>query len=363
MAFETVDRLMANAVNERVFPGAVLRVSCCQSVVFENAYGTRDLNSGSPVAADTVYDLASLTKALSTAPAFMVLVQNGSVSLESSLASLLPEFARGEKRHITVGQLLTHTSGLPDYRPYYIALADLPFHQRGNALKRMLISEPLVNPVGTRTLYSDIGYMILAWIVERISGMSLPSFVGHSVYEPLGINELFYIGDDNHRMDGPVYAATEDCPWRKKILNGEVHDDNAWIMGGGCGHAGLFGTARGVDQLLGEYLDVYHGLISSRVFEQRVLRHFLSECGDTRRTPGFDMPSREGSSSGSCFSTSSVGHLGFTGTSFWMDLEKKVRVILLSNRVHPSRDNMKIRTLRPLIHDAVMVQLKKGHLF
>ncbi len=354
---DAVDRCMEKAVQDGVFPGAVLRVWFKGRTVYEKAVGVTDRESLTPVDPSTVYDLASLTKPLATASAFMILVQKGRVSLESRLCELIAEFRDNDKKDVTVGQLLCHTSGLADHRPYYETLQQLPGAGRPGALKSLLQSEPLINPPGAKVVYSDLGYMILNWIIEARSGMTIDRFFEHEILLPLTLSDLYYIRKNERDVTGRIIAPTETCPWRKKTLKGEVHDDNAWVMGGCCAHAGLFGTARGVSDFLVELLGVYHGTKQSAVFSPDVVRTFLTEWNGFRRTPGFDMPSAEGSSSGHLFSPGSVGHLGFTGTSFWMDLEREIIVVLLSNRVHPSRDHTAIRAFRPLIHDTVMEEL------
>lgn len=354
MNHDNIDRCMVKALADGVFPGAVLRVSEKGGCVFEKAYGVTDLQTGRNVAAATVFDLASLTKSLAGATALMILVQQGKLSLDSTIGDLIPEFARNEKKDLTVCQLLCHMSGLADYKPYYEKLGSLAQKEREAALRSMLLAEPLVHLPGSRVVYSDIGYMILNWMVEVLSGMYIDDFVHQEVFNPLGIRDLYYIRKSGMKDPDRCYAATEVCGWRNRTLAGEVHDQNAWVMGGRAAHAGLFGTAAGVDELLAEFLAVYHNDRASRVFHRSVLRRFLAECGSSRRTPGFDMPSAQGSSSGRYFSPSSVGHLGFTGTSFWMDLERRITVILLTNRIHPTSANVKIRVFRPVIHDTVM---------
>jgi CubicO group peptidase (beta-lactamase class C family) len=155
-----------------------------------------------------------------------------------------------------------------------------------------------------------------------------------------------------------VFAATEQCPWRKDLLVGRVHDENTYVMGGVQGHAGLFGTAVDVHRLLVELLSAYHGRPLAGCFEPDLVRLFFQRWAGTDRTLGFDTPSVENSSSGRFFSTNTVGHLGFTGTSFWMDLDQAVIVILLTNRIHPTRNNETIRQFRPKLHDAVMKRIK-----
>ena len=353
---KAIDRCMEQGLEDGVFPGAVLRISVKGRPVFEKAYGVTDLESKRNVATSTVFDLASLTKPLAGATALMMLIQQGKADLDSTLGQMIPEFEGTDKKNVTVRQLLCHTSGLPAYKPYYEKLAAVPRQDRQAALRALLTGEPLAHLPGEKAEYSDIGYMALNWIVESCSGMFIGDFVQKEVYNPLGISDLFYIGQGGSADAGRVYAATEQCGWRKKTLVGEVHDQNAWIMEGHAAHAGLFGTAEGVDAILAEFLSVYHNERASRVFHRSVVRMFLTECGRFRRTPGFDMPSAKGSSSGTRFSPTSVGHLGYTGTSFWMDLKRKITVTLLTNRVHPTSDNIRIREFRPQIHDTVMAQ-------
>ena len=175
---------------------------------------------------------------------------------------------------------------------------------------------------------------------------------------PLGLRKLLFVDLNSPNLTSMAhkerFAATEFCPWRKILLNGAVHDDNAYALGGIGGHAGLFGDAAEVYSLLSELLDVYHGRNNSDVFQQKVVQTFLSQQENTGRALGFDMPSEKESSSGRYFSKETIGHLGFTGVSFWVDLMRKIIVILLTNRVHPSRDNLKIKAFRPRIHDSVM---------
>jgi CubicO group peptidase (beta-lactamase class C family) len=347
--------IMAEARAEHAFPGAVLRVSERGRLIHEMAFGTLDYDHGQPVESSTVYDLASLTKPLATVPALMRLIQVGKLRLDSSLGELIDGYDWGEKKNVTVAHLLSHTSGLPAYRPYYQALMAVDSAIRPRALQRFLVDEALERPPGKAVCYSDIGFMLLAWVIERASGLPLGVFVAQEVYAPLGIDDLYYIRIPDRLGRSERCAPTERCPWRRKLLQGEVHDDNAWAMGGEGGHAGLFGTASGVDRLLKAF--IVPGAGSASVFEGALLKRFVAEWDHCGRALGFDMPSSEGSSSGRYFPKTSVGHLGFTGTSFWMDPDRGLVVILLTNRVHPCRDNPGIKRFRPRIHDAVMAAL------
>jgi serine-type D-Ala-D-Ala carboxypeptidase len=350
------DDLMNAAVRVNVFPGGVLLASKGGRVNFFKAYGFADIFSRRKMREDTVFDLASLTKPLSVAPTIISLVQEGLIHLDEGISAFIPEFSSTDKAHITVRQLLSHASGLPDYMPYYKEMGEGPFDRRQKRLRELIIQTPLRHPPGQTTVYSDVGFMVLNWIIERVSGMRLDEFVKQRVYEPLGLgvpDGLFFV-DLNRVLVKREFAATELCPWRKMVLCGQVHDENAYAAGGIEGHAGLFGNAESVLHLLWALLAVYRSTQGNEVLNPELVRLFLTRHGTTERTLGFDTPSPINSSAGKYFTKNSVGHLGFTGTSFWMDLSRSIIVILLTNRVHPSRENEAIRQFRPILHDAVM---------
>ena len=288
-----------------------------------------------------------------TTLAVMRLVQNRKMRLESSLGELLPELQGSDKERIKLKHLLYHNSGLPDYRPYYQRLGQIAPDLRRAELRRLLVKEPLIKPAGREILYSDLGFMILAWVVEHIADRRLDLFVAEKIYRPLGLDNLYFIALDTNARRGS-FAATENCAWRREIVSGQVHDENAFVVGGVEGHAGLFGTAEDVHRLLIELLRTYHGQTDNSLFNKDLLHQFFKRLPDTDKAMGFDMPRLEGASCGQGFSANSVGHLGFTGTSFWMDLEQSVIVILLTNRVHPTRENERIKKFRPLLHDTIM---------
>ncbi|RJP94059.1 MAG: serine hydrolase [Desulfobacteraceae bacterium] len=352
---KSVHLLMEQAVTENVFPGGVLLVSKAGRILFHEAYGQTNIFTGQTVSLNTIFDLASLTKPLASALAAMMLIQENKLSLDQELGSILPELKHTPKAKIQIRHLLKHTSGLPDYRPYYIALNHLPAAaaSRKKALHEYLIAEPLVSGIGEKTQYSDIGFMVLEWVIDLVAENRLDRYVQKKIYDPLGLADLFFV-DLEQPIPDKAYAATEVCPWRHMVLNGMVHDDNAYAMGGISGQAGLFGNALAVHGLLMELLNTYSGLYSP-IFDSDLVRLFLKSGPAPDRALGFDVPSRENSSSGDLFDkTASVGHLGFTGTSFWMDLNQEVEVILLTNRVHPSRMNEKIKAFRPRLHNEVM---------
>lgn len=356
-----IDRLMKDAVTNNVFPGGVLLVSRDRNIVFFEAYGDANLFSGRKMTQRTVFDLASLTKPLATTLAIMALIRQSRLTLKENLGSILPLFKNTDKEKIRIEHLLYHNSGLPDYRAYYKSVIKLKPEQRKDALREFLVKEPLIHPIGRQVVYSDLGFMVLCWVVEEVVQMGLDRYVAESIYNPLDLKTLFFLPVNNMPPDAE-FAATEICPWRGILLEGVVHDDNAYSVGGIEGHAGLFGTAGDIFDLLMELMAVYQGSVSTGVFNVDLTRLFLSLNTKNGRALGFDTPSSKGSSCGRHFSKRTVGHLGFTGTSFWMDLDRAIVVILLTNRIHPSRNNNRIKAFRPALHDAVMENFGFGKL-
>lgn len=344
---------MQHAISENVFPGAVLLFSQNGRVIFFEAYGFANLDTQTPMTRETVFDLASLTKPLATTLAVIKLIQDQLLDLDNELGSLLPQFRNSDKSNIKLKHLLYHNSGLPDYRPYYKELVNLPRENRPGALIDLLVKEPLVSVPGDASVYSDLGFMILARVIEKVSGQGFDFFVNEHIYAPLGLDKLFFV-DLNSALTLTGFAATERCPWRGFLLEGQVHDDNAYAVGGIAGHAGLFGTAANVHCLISELLAAYGDPDAVTPFSHALVRKFFKPLPGSDRVLGFDTPSRPESSCGEYFSTNSVGHLGYTGTSFWMDLDRSINVVLLTNRVHPSRDNEAIKAFRPQLHNAVM---------
>jgi CubicO group peptidase (beta-lactamase class C family) len=348
--------------------------------VFEAAWGRITYVPWSAkVSPDTVYDLASLTKPLVTALSVIALIERGKLHLDDTLGSFLSEVPL-DKIQISIRHLLGHTSGLPAYRPFYKELIHLVPDSRLLEMKKLLLSEPLVSPHGTQARYSDLGFMLLGWVIESLTGKGLADAARELVFEPLHIKGLYFsltsipaIGqirpkpllakegreDLKNRCCKGLVAPTEVCPFRKRVVCGEVHDLNTWVIGGVAGHAGLFGTAGSVAKLLLRLLDAYKGRSNCPNFPKGLLQEFWRIQGpDTGSTwaLGFDTPSPAGSSTGSSFSPRSIGHLGFTGTSFWMDLEHEILVVLLTNRTFPKADResqAEMHRFRAELHDLV----------
>jgi len=346
-------RLMEVAVSDGVFPGGVLLASQQGQVWIHQAFGLADLATETPVSTQTVFDLASLTKPLATTLAVLTLMEHAQLRLDHTLGDFMVPSRGTDKAEISIRHLLYHSSGLPDYRPYFKELdpAD-PAGNRALILGRIL-AEPLKHTIGEKVVYSDLGFILLRGMIEAASGRRLDDIVREEIYLPMQLEDIFF-GDPEHPLPADGVASTENCPWRQGHIRGVVHDENAYAVGGVDGHAGLFGTAAAVHDLLMEILGAYSQDRPDAVFNPDLLRSFLDYGKGTERALGFDRPAAEGSASGSLFSQNSVGHLGFTGTSFWMDLDRSIIIILLTNRIHPDRDNDKIRKFRPVLHDAVM---------
>lgn len=352
----SVHRLMQTGLDRRIYPGAVLLVACGGRRRFFRAYGVTTLRTRRPVEPGTIFDLASLTKPLATTLSMMRLTERGALHLESTLGSVLSRFRGTDKSDITIRQLLTHRSGLPAYRPYFIPLSQLPGHRRKEALQAFLVREPLVSRPGEERLYSDIGFMILQWLVEYAGGQRLDRFAEASVYRPMGVEGVFFPGGGDACLPPAAFAATERCCLRRRVVQGEVHDENSYIMGGVAGQAGLFGSAEAVWRLLAGLTNRYKGRTEEGGIRPDTVRSFFNkrkECPPL----GFDTPDPRSSSAGRFFGPNTIGHMGFTGTSFWVDLDREIIVILLTNRVHPSRNNYKIKSFRPVLHDEIMKTL------
>lgn len=362
------------AVDDGTFPGAVLAVRLRGGLVFEGAAGLLTPKvPGEVVTVETCYDLASLTKVLATTTALVLLAQRGLLKLDDRIEGILNELRDRPIGAATVRHLLTHSSGLPGWRPYYERIAARDAAQPGclggvatrAAVLDYIAAEELVYERGTRSLYSDLGFMLLGQVVERLSGESLDEFCRGQIFTPLGASPLAYLphGRTPAVAGFPdvrnAIAPTEEDSWRGRTLRGEVHDENAYALGGVAGHAGLFGTARAVLAIAQAWMDGRRkqpGLLAPDMVA--LFTSNKQGVPNSSWALGWDTPSVR-SSSGTRFSPESFGHLGYTGTSLWIDPVKELEVVLLSNRVHPTRRNEQIRLFRPLIHDLVCRQVSK----
>jgi serine-type D-Ala-D-Ala carboxypeptidase len=342
--------LLERAVEARAFPSACLLAAVRGEPVLHRAYGAGGL--------DTSYDLASLTKVLATTAVVMQLTAEGALAPTHKVTRWLPELKQPGAERLTIRHLLTHSSGLPAWLPLFEDARHRAPRRRRTAVRRVVAAAPLEARPGTRACYSDLGFILLDWALERCAGARLDKLARRLVFAPLGLRRTRFV--DLHRqgavaaMQALPVAPTERCPWRGRRLRGEVHDDNCHAMGGIAGHAGLFSTAFEVHLILRELVAACSGMRS--LFSPAVVQRFF-QCDDTpgtTRALGWDTPSARGSSAGRLFSRRAVGHLGFTGTSIWIDLPRRLSVVLLTNRVYHGREPNPMIKLRPRLHDAVV---------
>jgi serine-type D-Ala-D-Ala carboxypeptidase len=370
LGWRDVEQAFAEAVERGVIPGATLVVRRGPDIVFEGAFGYRSLvPERAPMRLETVFDLSSLTKPLATTIAVMILVRDGKLHLGDRVTRFFHNFGVHDKAHITFRNLLAHVSGLTAWRPFFQQVAQI---EKGGKVNFMashgskewvyeeIHREKPEAPPGTKPIYSDLNFMLLGETVERIASLPLNRFCRDRIYRPLGLRSTDFIDISlvrTRRLEpvAEMFAPTSFCPFRKRLLLGEVDDENAYAMGGVAGHAGLFAPVREVDRIAQELLACYAG--RSEMVPQSVIREFWTRDTTVKGSTwalGWDTPSPQYSSSGRHFSSAAVGHLGFTGTSIWIEPERAIAVSLLTNRVHPRRDNQAIRDFRPRIHDLIM---------
>lgn len=352
--FEPVRALLRQACGP-VFPGCSVAVVQSGEPRLVEAFGA--LGTGSvarhPATPDTLYDVASLSKALVTTPLAIQLLAEGHLAFDLPLRRYVP----GLDPRVTIGHLLTHTAGFAAWRPFFLelvqegrALLD-PARARARVLARLQAEPPPTEP-GAREVYSDLGYLVLGWALEAAGGAPLDRLFAERIARPLGLQARF----------GPLPEKTGVAPTEayagRPLAVGVVHDDNAFALGGVEGHAGLFATARDAAAIGAELLRVRRGSAESgaRVFDPATVRAFVDAARPAlprTRISGFDTPTPGASSAGASFGREAFGHLGFTGCSWWCDPRRDLVVVLLSNRVHPTRRNEAIRAFRPRFHDAV----------
>jgi len=361
--FDGVRQLCEAAVAERTVPGLVLLCASGGRTLFHEAFGFRQLSPRRLRAApDTVYDLASLTKAVVTSVLAMQLCDRGLLSLDEPVAARLPDFQGPGKDRVTIRHLLAHTSGLPAHRPFWRA-ASAAASERW-AISLLAAHEPLEYPTGSRSLYSDLGFILLGWLVERAGGLRLDVQAARGIFQPLGLSSSTFVNlaDTEARarlLANRSVAATQECPERRRIVLGEVDDLNAYAMGGIAGHAGLFSDATDLGILAGALCAAWKSPTGSNLASREAMREFWAPAGIPGSTwrLGWDGPAPAGSQAGERISRGAVGHLGFTGCSLWIDPERELWVVLLSNRVHPRvppPGDDRFRRLRPRLHDAVL---------
>lgn len=348
-----LDSAMLRAIGDSAFPGAQLLVAKDGAIVFNKSFGTQEYFPGSAeINNATMFDLASVSKVVATTSAVMRLYDEGRIGLDDPVVKYLPQFGNRGKEGITLRNLLVHNGGLPAFKRLYLNV-----RSPEEALDSVYQTETIYRR-GDSTVYSDFDFILLGKVVEVVSGVTLDRYVDSVFFEPLGLTQTMF--NPPSALWSKIAPTEFDSVVRKEIVRGTVHDENAFVLGGVAGHAGLFSTASEVAVFLQMILNggTYDG---RQYLKPETVRLFTTRQGaKSTRALGWDTKTVGGySSAGTLFSEKSFGHTGFTGTSVWVDPEKRIFVILLTNRVHPTRTNGKIIQVRPIIHDAVMHALTR----
>lgn len=354
--FETAYRVLTDAIAARAFPGCAFGVFAGGGVVLEDALGRFTYEADSPAAtAGTVYDIASLTKVVATTAMAMVLEQRGQLDLEMPLGELLPGFVAGRAandlaRRVMLRHLLAHNSGLPGYVQFFKTAAT------PQALMDACFKLPLEAAPGARAEYSDPGFILLGKALEALTREKLDDLSGREVFEKAGMAETRFCPPSGHSREIP--PTEEDKTFRHRRIQGEVQDENGYVLGGVAGHAGVFSNIGDLLRFAQEVLDAETGAgpetNGGRLFERKTIKRFAERQGPggSSCALGWDTPS-ENSSAGRHFSSHSIGHLGYSGCSIWIDLDARVAIVLLTNRTWPDRQTQLIKKVRPAFHDAI----------
>lgn len=350
--FSSVDKLLLNAVKEEVFPGAVALVGYKGNIIYHNAVGNFTYEENSvKMTTEAIFDLASVSKVVGTTSAAMMLVDEGKIVLDDKVSKYLPGFEVNGKENITIRNLLLHNSGF---------VAWIPFYKKYKTKKEIIddiMNQSLSYPTGTKMEYSDLGMITLQLVIEKVSGKTLDKFLEEKLFTPLKMYRTMY--NPPAELWYYIPPTEVDDYWRNTTVKGKVHDETAAMLDGVAGHAGLFSTAS--DLAIYFQMMLQKGSYGGKkYFSPELIENWTTKQSEqSSRGLGWDTKSSSGSSAGSLFSNNSYGHTGFTGTSVWVDKDRELFVILLSNRVHPTRENKKIISFRPKLHDTIINIIEK----
>jgi CubicO group peptidase (beta-lactamase class C family) len=364
-SFAAAAGLLREAIDARAFPSASVEAGSREHVLWHDAFGRLTYDARAlPTTLDTIYDLASLTKVIATTTLAMRAVDDGRLRLDDRVAAWIPEWRGADREDVTIHDLLAHASGLTAYLPYFRDLTGRAEFQPAIA------TSPLEYRPRTQAIYSDLGFILLGFILEDARGRAATPWPG-AVDPAARLGPQFarlakLITEDPLTFTPPRHwreriAPTGHDAWRGRLLTGEVHDENAWALGSAAGHAGLFGTAAAVGSFARAVLHTIHD--GAILAAPATIRTFMARTAvpGSSRALGWDtmLPT---SSCGTLMSPTAIGHTGFTGTSLWIDWERDLYVVLLTNRVHPSRENTAIQRIRPRFHDLVVAEIANSEL-
>jgi serine-type D-Ala-D-Ala carboxypeptidase len=348
---DSVRTVLDRALADGAFPGAIAVVGTRAGIAMTYGVGKLDVTDSTRPSPSTIYDLASLTKVVATTTLIMNFVDRGTIALDAKVVQYLPEWTGPRASELTVRQLLTHSSGLAAWRPFYKEAVD-----RADARAQLLLVGPDTAP-NTRYLYSDMNFMLLGMVIEKVSGMPLDSAFQAIVARPLKLIDTRFRPDFALRMR---IAPTEFDPWRQRQLRGEVHDENAFRFDGVSGHAGVFSTGDDLSRMARMWLN--SGTLDGvRYVSAATVAQFTRAQDTSISTRALGWETANGTNSaGKRLSPRSFGHTGFTGTSMWMDPSRDLFIILLTNRVNPTRENRRIGAVRSALADAVSGAVSNG---
>jgi serine-type D-Ala-D-Ala carboxypeptidase len=349
--------VIRDAIAQRAFPAAALAVTHRGSLIALQGFGRFTYEEVAPaVQPDTIFDLASMTKVVATTAVAMLLHERGQLPLDIPLGHFLPDFVARAPRHqqatreaVTLNMLLAHSSGLPAYEKLF------EFAASRDELVRAALTTRLVAEPGTRAEYSDVGFILLGEVLARQAGLALDLFARQEIFTPLGMTHTRFNPPPELKLAIP--PTEDDRTFRKRIIQGEVNDENASVMDGVAGHAGVFAPAIDIARFAEGMLRGGAPILKPETI--RLFTRRMDSPAGSSRALGWDTPSPE-SSSGTHFSPESFGHLGFTGTSLWIDPTRRLSVTLLTNRTWPNRASQAIRQVRPRVHDAIVEALEEG---
>ncbi len=360
-SYQSIRDLLDEAIAKGIAPGMALAFGRSDRSLFHYSTGAAMLTPHeTPLHSGSLFDLASLTKVLATTLIIMRLYERNILDIDSTLTQLHPDYSGSECAELSLRQLLAHCSGLPATEQFYRdQLPDTPDpEERHREILARIRKTRLVYLPNTETKYSDLGPILLGDLLEHLSQQRLDHVFASEVGAPLKLEDAFFV-----HLQTPLplaqhplktFVATENCPWRQRVICGQVHDENAYLLGGVAGHAGLFASLQAVEKIAQTLLLAAAGqsdYLSSKTIDYFTQRQDV--LPSSSRVLGWDTPS-ENSSCGQYFSAKSFGHTGFTGTSLWIDLEQNSYIALLANRIHPNRNNRTFLSFRPQLHDQVV---------
>lgn len=366
--YSEIDKTVNTGISNSFYPGAQLLIGNENNIIYKQNYGNFTYDEFSNIVTDeSMFDIASLTKVVATTTSIMILYNNGRIDLNEYVSKYIPEFKSNGKDEIKVINLLVHNSGLEAWRPFYKTCST-----KEDVLAEIFEAE-LNYPIGSKTLYSDLNAVLLGLIVERITGTSLDKFCMENIFVNLGMKNSSFNPEESFKKN--ILPTENDAYWRMRQIQGEVHDETASLMGGVSGNAGMFSNATDLYKFMqmmlkeGMYYNVFsRGLKEERMFKPEIVRMFTAKYPETNyfntRALGWETKPEQKRADvripcGELISENCFGHTGFTGTSIWCDIDRKLIIIFLTNRIYPSRENYGIGTVRPEVHNKAIETASK----